>query len=42
MYQLMGTCDGLVRVQPLAAPKGQPLGPYWEGSIHDVHVSVCV
>lgn len=36
----MGTCDGLVRVQPMDGLWGTPQGPYWQGSMHDVQVSM--
>ncbi|KAF5842039.1 hypothetical protein DUNSADRAFT_9608 [Dunaliella salina] len=36
-YQLMGTCDGVVRMQPASGPGTPPSGKFWQGSLHDVH-----
>ncbi|GIM11863.1 hypothetical protein Vretimale_15319 [Volvox reticuliferus] len=33
---LLGSGDGLVRVQALDGPYGAPLGPYWESALHDM------
>ncbi|EFJ51830.1 hypothetical protein VOLCADRAFT_103323 [Volvox carteri f. nagariensis] len=33
---LLGSGDGLVRVQPLDGPYGAPMGPCWESPLHDM------
>ncbi|KAG2482730.1 hypothetical protein HYH03_018361 [Edaphochlamys debaryana] len=33
---LMGSADGLVRLQALDGPYGSPLGPCWEAPLHDM------
>ncbi|GLC74134.1 Cilia- and flagella-associated protein 44 [Pleodorina starrii] len=33
---LLGSGDGLVRVQPLDGPYGSPAGPFWESPLHDM------
>lgn len=35
-YQLMGTADGVVRVQPTSSPFGSPEGRYWQACLHDM------
>lgn len=37
-YQLFGTVDGVVRVQPTASPLGLPEGKYWQAPLHDMQV----